>query len=39
LKEMGAAAMRMLLEPNGDGPRTERFAAHLRLRETTGPAP
>jgi len=39
LKEMGAAAMRMLLEPSGDGPRTERFAAQLRLRETTGPAP
>ena len=38
LKEMGAAAMRMLLEPNGDRPRTERFAAQLRLRETTGPA-
>jgi LacI family transcriptional regulator len=39
LKEMGAAAMRMILDPGSDRPRTERFAAQLRLRETTGPAP
>jgi LacI family transcriptional regulator len=38
LKEMGAAAMRMILDPGSDRPRTERFAAQLRLRETTGPA-
>jgi LacI family transcriptional regulator len=39
MKDMGAAAMRLILEHDGAEQRSERFATELRLRGTTGPPP
>jgi LacI family transcriptional regulator, galactose operon repressor len=39
LAQMGEVAMRLIIDRNGDEPRTEHFATELRLRGTTGSVP
>jgi LacI family transcriptional regulator len=39
LEEIGARAMRMVLEPAGERRRIERISGEIVLRESTGPAP